>query len=174
MEAHYQIFIERENSWSPPPGIFPKSNFRHSASYYWLTCLKRCSKLLTTDNRSLPLIQKLATCNVVTLIWEIMQTQHIHIWTLTGLIAGWSFANLSFQSAVTKGIKEDCFMTKKKLVHVPADSLSDANINYKDHFLDQIVQLDCTTLHFFNESGVKITSGYCVHSNSRDANLWRS
>ena len=49
-------------------------------------------------------------------------------------------------------------MTKKKLSQLPAESLSDININYKDYFLDQIAQLDCTTLHFFYEYGVKITS----------------
>ena len=49
-------------------------------------------------------------------------------------------------------------MTKKKLSQLPAESLSDVNINYKDYFLDQIAQLDCTTLHFFYEYGVKITS----------------
>ena len=49
-------------------------------------------------------------------------------------------------------------MTKKKLTEVPTESLSDVNINYKDNFLDQIAQLDCTALHFFDETGVKITS----------------
>ena len=58
-------------------------------------------------------------------------------------------------------------MTKKKLYRqLPTDSLSDVNINYKDYFLDQIAQLDCTTLHFFDESGVKITSGNHVYGNS--------
>ena len=50
-------------------------------------------------------------------------------------------------------------MTKRKLSQLPTESLSDVNINYKDYFLDQIAQLDCATLHFFDESGVKITSG---------------
>ena len=50
-------------------------------------------------------------------------------------------------------------MTKKKLSQLPTESLSDVNINYKDYFLDQIAQLECTTFHFFEESGVKITSG---------------
>ena len=40
------------------------------------------------------------------------------------------------------------------------------NINYKDNFVDQISQLDCTTLHFCDESGVKITSGNRVYGNS--------
>ena len=57
-------------------------------------------------------------------------------------------------------------MTKKKLSQLPAESLSDVNINYKDYFLNHMVQLDCTTLHFFDESGVKITSGNRVYVNS--------
>ena len=57
-------------------------------------------------------------------------------------------------------------MTKKKLSQLPTESLSDVNINYKDNFLDQIAQLDCTTRHFFDESGVKITSGNRVYGNS--------
>ena len=57
-------------------------------------------------------------------------------------------------------------MTKKKLTQVPTESQSNVNINYKDYFLDQIAQLDCTTLHFFDESGVKITSGNRVYGNS--------
>ena len=57
-------------------------------------------------------------------------------------------------------------MTKKKLSQLPAESLSDLNINYKDYFLDQIAQLDCSTLHLFDESGVKITSGNRVYVNS--------
>ena len=44
--------------------------------------------------------------------------------------------------------------------------MSVVNINYKHHFLDQIAQLDCTTLHFFDESGVKIISGNRVYGNS--------
>ena len=57
-------------------------------------------------------------------------------------------------------------MTKKKLSQLPTESLSDVNINYKDFFLDQIAQLDCTTLHFFDEFGVKITLGNHVQGNS--------
>ena len=49
-------------------------------------------------------------------------------------------------------------MTKKKLSQLPTESLSDVNINLKDYFLDQIAQLDCTTLHFFDETSVKFTS----------------
>ncbi len=49
-------------------------------------------------------------------------------------------------------------MMKKKLSQLRTESLSDV--------LDQIAQLDCTTLHFFDGSGVKITSGNCVYGNS--------
>ena len=57
-------------------------------------------------------------------------------------------------------------MAKKKLSQLPTESLLDVNINCKDYFLDQIAQLDCTTLHFFDESGVKITSGNRAQGNS--------
>ena len=33
-------------------------------------------------------------------------------------------------------------MTKEKLRQLPTESLSDVNVNYKDYFLDQIVELD--------------------------------
>ena len=49
-------------------------------------------------------------------------------------------------------------MTKKKLSQLPTESLSDVNVNLIDYFLGQIAQLDCTTLHFFDETGVKFTS----------------
>ena len=49
-------------------------------------------------------------------------------------------------------------MTKEKLSQLPTESLSDVNVNLKDYFLGQIAQLDCTTLHFFDETGVKFTS----------------
>ena len=57
-------------------------------------------------------------------------------------------------------------MTKKRLTQVPKKSFSDVNIMYQDHFRDQIAQLDCTSLHFFDESGVKITLGNRVFGNS--------
>ena len=73
---------------------------------------------------------------------------------------------LPSESAIKKCVREDCFMTKRKLDQLRAKSLSDVKINYRDYFLDQIWQLDCTTFHFFDESGVKITSGNRVYDNS--------
>lgn len=46
---------------------------------------------------------------------------------------------LPSQSVIKKCIQEDCFMTKNKLTPVPMESLLYVNINYKDHFLDKIV-----------------------------------
>ena len=59
---------------------------------------------------------------------------------------------LPSQSAIKKCIQNDCRMTKKKISQVPAESLSRANTEYTDYFLAEIVQLDCTKLHFFDES----------------------
>ena len=127
------------------------------------------------NNTSLPPTRKLATCNVVTqdVVDYIESEKLCKPSTYTSelqqplLQDGVSPPHrLPSQSAIKKCIRKDCFMTKKKLTEVPRESLSDININYKDNFLDQIAQLDCTTLHFFDESGVKITSGNRVYGNS--------
>lgn len=58
-----------------------------------------------------------------------------------------------------------CFMTKK-LTQVLTKSSPDVYINNKYYFVEQIAQLDCTTLNIFDESGVKITPGYRIYGNS--------
>lgn len=127
------------------------------------------------NNRSLPPTRKLATRNVVTqdVVDYIESEKLCKPSTYTTelqqclLLDGFSPPHLlPSQSAIKKCVREDCFMTKKKLGQLPTESLSDVNINYKNYFLDQIAQLDCTTLHFFDESGVKITSGNRVYGNS--------
>ena len=118
----------------------------------------------------LPPTRKLATRNVVT--QDIVESEKLcKPSTYTSelqqhlLLDGVSPPHLlPSQSAIEKCVREDCFMTKKKLSQLPAESLSDVNINYKDYFLDQIAQLDCTTRHFLDESGVKITSGNRVYT----------
>ena len=67
--------------------------------------------------------------------------------------------SLPSQSAIKKCFREDCKMTKKKVSEVPQESLSQANADYTDYFLDQIGQHDYTKLHFFDECGVIGTSG---------------
>ena len=70
------------------------------------------------------------------------------------------------QSAIKKCIREDCKMTKKKVCQVPTESLSQANTEYTDYFLDQVGQRDYTQLHFFDESSVIVTTGNRVYGNS--------
>ena len=55
--------------------------------------------------------------------------------------------NLPSQCAIKKCILEDCKMTKKKVSQVPQESLSQANTDYTDYFLDQSGH-DYTKLHF--------------------------
>ena len=57
-------------------------------------------------------------------------------------------------------------MTKKKVSQVPKESLSQANTENTDYFLDQIGQRDYTQLHFFDECTVIVTSGNRVYGNS--------
>ena len=75
-------------------------------------------------------------------------------------------AHLPSQSAIKKCIREDCRMTKKKVSQIPKESLSQANTEYTDYFLDQIGQRDYTKLHFFDECSVIVTSGNRVYGNS--------
>ena len=130
------------------------------------------------NNTSLPPTRKLATRNVVSqdVVDYIESEKLCKPSTYTSelqqrlLLDGVSPPHLlPSQSAIKKCVREDCFMTKKKLRQLPTESLyvlSDLNINYKDYFLEQISRLDCTTLHFFDDSGVKITSGNRVYGNS--------
>ena len=74
--------------------------------------------------------------------------------------------HLPSQSAIKMCIQEDCRMTKKKVSQVPKESLSQANTEYTDYFLDQIGQRDYTQLHFFDECSVIVTSGNRIYGNS--------
>ena len=127
-------------------------------------------------NTSLPPTRKLVTRNVVTqdVVAYIESQKLCQPSTYTSelqqrlLLDGVSPPHLlPSQSAIKKCIREDnLFYDEEKLSQLPTESLSDVNINYKDYFLDQIAELDCTTLHFLDESGVKITSGNSVYGNS--------
>ena len=71
--------------------------------------------------------------------------------------------DLPTRSAIKKCLQEDCKMTKKKVSQVPKESLSQANTEYTDYFLDQIGQRDNTRL---DECSVLVTSGNRAHGNS--------
>lgn len=49
-----------------------------------------------------------------------------------------SSGHLPSQSGIKKCIREDCRMTRKKISQVPKESLSQANTDYTDYFLEQI------------------------------------
>ena len=128
------------------------------------------------DNNTFhPPTRKLPTCNVVTQdVVEYIESEKLYKPStntselqqrllLDGVLPPHL---LQSQSAMKKCVREDCFMTKKKLRQLPTESLTDINSNYKDYFLHQIAQLHCTTLHFFDESCVKTSSGNRVCSNS--------
>ena len=124
------------------------------------------------NNTSLPPTRKLATRNVVTqdVVDYIESEKLCKPSTYTSelqqrlLLDGVSPPHLlPSQSAIKKMHSGGLFYDEEK-THGSTDEV--IVINYKDIFLDQIAQLDCTTLHFFDESGVKITSGNRVYGNS--------
>ncbi|KAL9962205.1 hypothetical protein ACROYT_G031287 [Oculina patagonica] len=69
-------------------------------------------------------------------------------------------------SAIKKCVRDDCRMTKKKISQVPAESLTQANMDYTDYFLDQVSHYNYTQLHFFDEASVIVTSGNRLYGNS--------
>ena len=107
------------------------------------------------NNTSLPPTRKLATRNVVTqdVVYYIESEKSCKPSTFTAelqqrlLLDGVSPPHvLPSQGVIKKCIREDCFMTKKKLMQIPTESFSDVNNNYKDHFL--ITSRNQTLLHF--------------------------
>ena len=107
------------------------------------------------NNTSLPPTRKLATRNVVTqdVVDYIESEKLCKPSTYTSepqqrlLLDGVSPLHLlPSQSAMKKKIvREDCFMTKKKLRQLPTESSSDVNINCKDYFLDK----NCATRLYY-------------------------
>ena len=106
------------------------------------------------NNTSLPPMRKLATRNVVTqdVVDYIESEKLCKPSTYTSelqqrlLLDGVSPLHLlPSQSAMKKIVREDCFMTKKKLRQLPTESSSDVNINYKDYFLDK----NCATRLYY-------------------------
>lgn len=74
--------------------------------------------------------------------------------------------NLPSESAINKSLQKDCLMTKKKISQVQVESLNPALVDYTNHYLSEISQLDFTKLHFFDESSVIITSGNRIYGTS--------
>ena len=118
-----------------------------------------------TDNMSLPPTWKLATRNVVTqdVVHYIESETLCKPSTYTSelqqrlLLDGVSPPHLSPSQSAKKVRSGGLFCDEEKLLsQLPTESLSDVHINFKDYFLDQIAQLDCTTLHFSDETAVKL------------------
>ena len=66
--------------------------------------------------------------------------------------------DLPSKSAISKCMRDDLFMTKKKIQQIPAESQKDENIQLRDEFLDAISDLDSSTIHCFDESSVVKTT----------------
>lgn len=66
---------------------------------------------------------------------------------------------LPSKSAITKCMREDLHMTKKKIQQIPLESLRDENIDKRNEFLEIMSDLNAATIHCFDESSViKTTS----------------
>lgn len=66
---------------------------------------------------------------------------------------------LPSKSAITKCMREDLHMTKKKIQQIPLESLRDGNIDRRNEFLEIMSDLNAATIHCFDESSViKTTS----------------
>ena len=112
-----------------------------------------------TSKTSLPQLRKLLSCDVVTEdVMEYTKSEKLckpSIYTSEIkqrlLLDGVSpIYQLPSQSAIKKCLKKDCKMTNKKTSKVLAESLSHVNVEYRDYFLDQIEQIDCTKTNFFD------------------------
>lgn len=60
--------------------------------------------------------------------------------------------DLPSKSAISKCIREDLVMTKKKIQQVPLEAKRPINIEHTDFFLNQVSDLPPMTIHFFDES----------------------
>lgn len=67
--------------------------------------------------------------------------------------------DLPSEAAIKKCLRQECFMTKKKISQVPTESMTQAIVDYTDYYLSEVAQLDFTRLHFFDESSVIVTTG---------------
>ena len=66
--------------------------------------------------------------------------------------------DLPSKSAISKCIREDLVMTKKKIHQVPLEARTPINIEHTNFFLDQVSDLPPTSVHFFDESSVLKTT----------------
>lgn len=74
--------------------------------------------------------------------------------------------NVPSEAAICKCVRDDCFMTRKKITQVPTETLSQTVIDYTNHFLNETSQLNPTKIHFFDESSVIMTTGNRLYGHS--------
>lgn len=66
--------------------------------------------------------------------------------------------DLLSKSAISKCIRENLFMTKKKIQQIPSESQRSDNIHLRNEFLEAISDLDPDTIHCFDENSVVKTT----------------
>ena len=59
-------------------------------------------------------------------------------------------ADLPSKSAISKCIREDLVMTKKKIQQVPSETNEPINVEHTNFFLDQVSDLPPTIIYFFD------------------------
>ena len=74
---------------------------------------------------------------------------------LDGITHPW---NLPSRSTISKCVRNDLFMTKKRIQQIPAESQRNDNIELRNDFLEQMADLDLRTVHCFDESSVLKTT----------------
>ena len=66
--------------------------------------------------------------------------------------------DLPSKSAISKSIREDLYMTKKKIQQIPSESQRSDNIHRRNEFLEAISDLEPGTVRCFDESSVGKTT----------------
>lgn len=82
---------------------------------------------------------------------------------LDGVVFPWQ---LPSKSAITKCMREDLKMTKKKIQQVPLESFRDDNIQKRNDFLEVMSDLNAATVHCFDESSVVKTTSNRRYGNA--------
>jgi len=62
------------------------------------------------------------------------------------------------KSAISECIREDLYMTKKKIQQIPSESQRNENLHRRNEFLESISDLEPGTLHCFDEGSVLKTT----------------
>lgn len=63
------------------------------------------------------------------------------------------------KTSVNRFLNEELRMSQKRIMQVPSESLTGANIDSQNEFLDEVSRIEPCTLHFFDKASVIRTSG---------------